>query len=266
MTFITMLYFLVRKTDRIMLGMLRDANDVGIYNATANIASQLTVIHAALVSIFAPVIADVYNKGQLVEMKNLYNTVKRWSSYGTFFLFLPIIFYPKTIMLAYGGEFAEGWQVLLIFPAAYLVATIVGPTGTLLQMTGKQNFEFLSGSLMLTVNVVLNYLLIPVYGYFGAAMASALSMFIMSILRVCLIYRFFGFHPFDLKHIGFVGIACVIFAFGVAANVFVIPISITFLSLLIGILLLLIFGYKSCTSQDKLIWKVIKLRLTEKRS
>jgi O-antigen/teichoic acid export membrane protein len=233
---------------------------VGIYNAAANIALQLPLIHSALVSIFMPIISDVYNKQRFSEMKELYDMVKRWSSYGTFFLALPIIFYPKLVMSIYGGEFVEGWGILLVLPAAYIIGSIAGPTGALLQMTGRQNIEFLNGFFMVTTNVLLNYFLIPIYGYLGAAIATLLATSFMNMVQLGQIYRFFGFHPFDLRHIGFVGLAAAIFVTGIAGNifgnlVFNLPLFWLAIGLLIG------YGYKTRTKEDIVIWTAVRNRL-----
>jgi len=263
MMFANMSYLLAMRADRIMLGLFRDARDVGIYNAAANVALQFTFIRSGLVSIFMPIISDVYNKGHFSYMKKLYNVVKRWSSYGLFSLILPVIFFPKLVISIYGGEFVEGWLTLMVLLATRIVGSITGPTGALLQMTGRQNVELLNSLLMITINIVLNYFLIPIYGYFGVALATFLSVFSMNMIQLGQIYHFFGFHPFDSRHTGFIGLTSAIFASVITANMFLVSRFKLFLFLVVGGLFFT-FVYKSRTEQDKVIWKVVKLKLVRR--
>jgi O-antigen/teichoic acid export membrane protein len=258
MMFVSMSYLLVLRIDRIMLGILRSASEVGIYNAAAAITLQLFVIHSALVSIFMPVISDVYNRGRIDEIKQLYDVVKRWSTYGTSFMAIPIIFYPNLIISLYGNKFAEGWLVLIVLPAACLAGVIAGPTGALLQMTGRQNIEFFNGFLMVGINVALNYFLIPLYGYFGAGLATFLSIVCVNVIQIGQIYRFFGFHAFDLKHVGYLIVLGVIFAAAVAVNMFGMSNLKLILSLL-SLAVLVLFSLSGMKT-DKVLWRTTGIK------
>jgi O-antigen/teichoic acid export membrane protein len=165
-------------------------------------------------------------------------------------------------MSLYGSEFAEGWLVLIVLPAACIVGVISGPTGALLQMTGRQNFEFFNGFLMVSINVALNYFLIPIYGYFGAALATFFSVICTNIVQIVQIYKLFGFHAFDSKHVGCIALMGAIFAIAVAVNIFEISNFKSILFLLSSALLIL-FSLTG-TKEDRVFWRTIRMKPSQK--
>ena len=259
MIFIGLSYFLAFQTDRIMLGLLSNAKDVGVYTAAAAISMNIGFIHAGLVTIFMPIIADVYNKKQHLLVKELYNTVKRWSSYATFMLALPLIFYPKFIMSIYGDEFIIAWSALLVLSASRILGTITGPTGALLQMSGKQNIEFFNGVVWVMSNIILNYILIPLYGFLGAAIATLLASIVLNLLQVIEIYYFFRYHPFNIKHLKFITLALFSLIMATLVNIFEVGVF-KLLSFMFIIIILMAYIYLNRTKEDIVIWISIKKR------
>jgi O-antigen/teichoic acid export membrane protein len=61
----------------------------------------------------------------------------------------------------------------------------------LLSAMGKASINFWIAIIAILLNLVLNYMLIPKYGIFGAAITSATLMWITSILSVLLFYYYY---------------------------------------------------------------------------
>ena len=55
--------------------------------------------------------------------------------------------------------------------------------------------------LLVVITIVANYILIPIYGIDGAAMATALSVFLFNLIRLFLIRVKIGMHPFSFNTI-----------------------------------------------------------------
>jgi O-antigen/teichoic acid export membrane protein len=70
---------------------------------------------------------------------------------------------------------------LMILTVGQFVNAAAGSVGYILQMTGHQKFHqnvILIGTIM---NITLNWILIPVYGLVGAAIASAIGMIFWNV-------------------------------------------------------------------------------------
>jgi len=160
-------------------------------------------------------------------------------------------------MSIYGNEFLDGCKVLILLSLVYIVGAITGPTGALLQMTGKQNIEFLNGFLIIISNILFNYFLIPIYGYLGAAVATLLAISFLNVIQVLEIHRFFKFHPFDFVHIKFISIIVIVFIVSIIINIFI-SLDLKLLFFLLIMSLFITYGYKNLNKEDKTLWKGIK--------
>ena len=83
--------------------------------------------------------------------------------------------------------------MLCVLSFARLVSALTGPAGTLLQMTGRQMIFMKVLFMGAIINIVANYLLIPIYGILGAAISTGFSIIFWNLIMVYFVHREFGF-------------------------------------------------------------------------
>jgi O-antigen/teichoic acid export membrane protein len=263
--FIGFSYVLLNQTDRIMLGYFKASKDLGIYSAAAIISQQAGLITYSFSCIFCPIISDLYNRNEFKQLEKLYKTVTRWIVSLNLVLLILLIVFSKQIMGVFGSEFISGWLVLVILSSVHLVGYSTGGAlaGYALQMSGKQDFEFINAIVMLVLNVVLNFWLIPIYGIIGAATATGASYAVINIARIVEVYKLLGMHPYDTNyHKLFVAGFAVIFL-----SVLLFMFDLSWLSWMFSVVLL-IFVYFAALYflgleyEDKMIWETIKRRIS----
>ena len=76
----------------------------------------------------------------------------------------------------FGPGFAAGYPLLFLLVLGVVARAAVGPCESLLTMSGHQNVCAMVYALTLVVNIGLSMVLIPHFGLWGAAIATALSM------------------------------------------------------------------------------------------
>ena len=187
------------QTDRLMLGWLSTSREVGIYNAAVVVALQIMLIVNALTASFSPMIADLYNRGRMKEIKTLFQATARWGITLSLPLALVIICCSKNILMLFGSEFSYGWPVLVILSLAQLIIVSRGLTVSMLIMTGRQDIELFNTLAMASLNIALNYWLIKLYGAFGASIATAVSISLLGIVRLLEVKLLLGMQPYTLK-------------------------------------------------------------------
>ena len=187
------------QTDRLMLGWLSTSTDVGIYNAASVIALQITLVVSALAFSFSPIIADLYNRKKTKEMKKLFQTTARWGIILSLPIALVIMIFSKNILLLFGSQFTDGWQILTALSIAYLIVASRGLTTSVLIMSGKQNLELLNTLIMVGINIPLNYWGIKLFGAFGASVATAICISLLSIIRLLEIKFLLKMQPYSVK-------------------------------------------------------------------
>ena len=196
---VTLLIFITQWVNILMVGYFRPAQDVGVFNAAARTAICLGIILVSFNTIFAPMISDLYNRGEMERLAMLFKTVTRWVFVLSAPGFLLVVLLAKEILAIFGTDFIAGWASLIILAGGQMVNASSGAVGYMLIMTGRQNVELFNSLGAATVNFILCYLLIPPYGIVGAAVATATTVVLLNLVRLMQVYALLGFHPYSVK-------------------------------------------------------------------
>jgi O-antigen/teichoic acid export membrane protein len=94
-----------------------------------------------------------------------------------------------SLLSIFGPEFTGGRTSLMILALAQLFNVAAGSAGVALTMTGHERDAAVAIGIGSTMNIILNWLLIPVYAVNGAAMATAASMILWNTLLVLSVRR-----------------------------------------------------------------------------
>jgi O-antigen/teichoic acid export membrane protein len=189
---------IISHTDRLMLGSMGVARDVGIYSISAFVGDKLTFFQIMFNSIFAPVIADLYHRGKYDELTRIFQTVSKWTLLLTLPVFGACLFLGDFILTLFGSDFREGWPVLVILAFAYLINISVGPVGYMLMMTGRPGLALMNSWFLGVINILLNLWLIPRYGMLGAAIATGVTVALLNLIRLAQVRCLYQCYPFRI--------------------------------------------------------------------
>lgn len=183
--------------DLFMLGWLTESTgQAGVYGVVYPLAQLLLATLAAVGFIFMPVISELHADGQTEEMSRLYQVVVKWMFTVTFPLFLVMALFPQwAIGLTFGFEYAEGAAALAVLAVGFFTHVIAGPNGDTLTSLGETRLIMYDNALVAAVNLVANFLLIPRYGFLGAAVATAIAYGLLNLLYSVQLYRRTGVQP-----------------------------------------------------------------------
>jgi O-antigen/teichoic acid export membrane protein len=182
-------YVLLSQTDILMIGMLLDTTEAGIYSAAGRLAMLLPLGLATINAIAAPMIAEFYAKDDRRRLQRTL-TVAAWCAFGLALpLAIAIVFAGGWLLALYGPEFRIAYVSLLILSAGQIVNTITGPVGFVMTMTGHHKQAMVILILMIPVNLALNAALIPQFGIEGAAVATAATTVAHNILMLAYVRK-----------------------------------------------------------------------------
>lgn len=191
MLLIGSMYVINGQTDAIMLGSLKDAETVGVYAVANRGAGLISFVQIAFATSLAPVFATLFAQNQLDKLRQ---TIKH-SARATFLLSLAVAvglaLLSRWFLLLFGAEFLVGQTALFVLMGGQLVNAFTGATAQLLIMTGYDRDTAVGVSISAGANVVLNAVLIPLYGLNGAAIATAMSTVLWNTILVGFTYRRF---------------------------------------------------------------------------
>ena len=164
--------------------LLTDEREVGHYAAATLIAQVIIIIQVAVISLFAPLIATTIDAEQ-GSAKSLF-----WQGQGIVFglcLFLSLILFlfGTRFLGMFGADFLGAAWSLKILTLAYFFWALCGLSSIWLQYSEKGDGVVWVTGVAAIGNVLANYLLIPIYGINGGAMATMISM---STASVCIMW------------------------------------------------------------------------------
>lgn len=184
--------------DTFLLGYFTTTGDVGVYNAIYPLASLLTITLTAFGFIFMPAVSEYEAENKISGLRHAYQTLSKWVFALTLPLFLLFVTYPeRVIRLTFGSGYTDGGLALSVLVVGFFFHAVGGPAGNILTASGRTRFIMLTNLIVLSVNVVLNVILIPQYSIVGAAAATVAGYVLMNGLYISLLYREFGLHPFS---------------------------------------------------------------------
>jgi len=167
------------QTDIVMLGLIRDVEDVGLYAGSSRIALILGYVTMAIEMIQGPVIAKLYKTDEHKKLQKVLTDTVRIAFYVTLPVGILIVIFGENILQVFGSSFTEAYPVLVVLSLSRLVHVALGPGALVLSMTGSEKKVSKIVSLAALLNIVGNGLLIPRFGMEGAAISTAISLIIM---------------------------------------------------------------------------------------
>jgi O-antigen/teichoic acid export membrane protein len=184
----------------LVLGVFETMGAVGVYSVAFRTAALSTLVLFAFSGIFSPMVSSLYRRGLSRDLGYLYKDVSRWAFTGALAFFLLTALLAEDIMAVFGDEFVWGWPVIVVVAAAQLFSSSVGPTARVLAMTGHQRIVMVAALGSIVAAAALNLLLVPAFGIFGAAVATAVAVVSINVVTVLFVHRLLGFWPFSARY------------------------------------------------------------------
>ena len=175
---------LATNADIIMLGIMGDAEKVGLYSVGSRIAMLTSFVLLVSNTAISPKLAFMYSEGKIDEMQKMV----RQTTFGTFVIallfLLTFLFFGKTILSLWGNEFVEAYLSLIILCVGQFFNVTTGCSGMLLIMCGHEKLHRNISLISVTLNILLNFYFIKYFGIIGAAFATTIVISIENLLKV----------------------------------------------------------------------------------
>ncbi|MDH6242419.1 flippase [Mycobacterium sp. OTB74] len=183
-------FSLYSTSNAIILGIVRDTYQVGLFNAADKIRNASILPINSISSVFYPRVSRlmVENRRQAVRMiVNLTFGLGACMGCVSLFLFFGA---PMIVQIVMGHDFRESvpvLRVLAVVPLLVGITTVLGTIAMLnLNMKKQYSWMVVSGGL---VNVPLLIFLSALYGATGAAISLAITEILVTLLTILMLFR-----------------------------------------------------------------------------
>ena len=178
----SLMVMVFQHTDRIMIKLMIGEAETGVYSAAVTCIGITGFVFAAVIDSFRPVILEAKEKGQELfetRMTQLYSIITAMSVGQSVVLSL---FAKPVVHLLYGPEYATAANILSV-AVWYITFGYYGSVRNIWILAEEKQQYLLrinvSGAI---ANLILNYILIPVWGAVGAAIASVVTQFFTNVI------------------------------------------------------------------------------------
>ncbi|MDG1573033.1 lipopolysaccharide biosynthesis protein [Robiginitalea sp. M366] len=188
---------LLLEIDRFMINQYIRIENVAYYTVSIFIATVIIVPLRAMHQITYPLTSRMVHEGDLKALSALY---KR-SSLGLFLvsglIYLLILLNLDDLYAMLPENYRGGFQIVLLIGGAKLLESLLSINSAILYNSPYYRTLLWMGVLLATGTVVLNMYFIPIWGIFGAALATFLAVALYSLVKLWFVYRKYRMWPFS---------------------------------------------------------------------
>lgn len=168
---------LYSKTDITMLGLITNDETVGLYTNAHKCINIVLSFVTAITAVYLPRLSKLSNEENGNELSTTVNSGIKIISLFAFPAFVGVIILaPFFINLLYGEAFAQALPTMMVFSSLIIIGSIGDLVCyQLLIAIGYEKKRVVANIAGAIVNIILNFILIPILKSEGAAIASVVS-------------------------------------------------------------------------------------------
>ena len=173
--------------DITMLGILENDYIVGLYGFAFKIKMMMAQLLNAVIVVFVPRCSFSYSQGDF----DSFNTYFKKAFQFVVYFIIPaiigvILISPQIVLLFGGGKFDDSVWYLRVLSFSLAIASFgTYLVGNLFLIPAKHEIKYMVASLAgMAVNVVLNFILIPLFGGIAAAITTCISELVMMLFMI----------------------------------------------------------------------------------
>jgi O-antigen/teichoic acid export membrane protein len=131
------------------------------------------------------------SNNKLEELRALVNRSLRWVYLGTLLVGLSAVaVYPLGLQFVKNkAEFIQSWPIFAILAVGFIISSGYIPFSNMVMLAGRPGLHSIMMSIQVLFNILANFLLVPLLGGWGAAIATSLSYVLLIFLVKAFVYR-----------------------------------------------------------------------------
>ena len=175
--------FVLNLSDRIFIERYFTLADVGIYSLGYKIAGLTGVVSSSFLLAYGPVFYKHANsEDQVAAKEKIYNYNYIYIMIVIIISFMITLFSKEAIIILLDPKYRNSYKIIPIIALSYLIMEITSVFNMMIYQNKKSVALMTIILFSACFSIVINFILIPVYGAYGAAFATLISFIIVLIL------------------------------------------------------------------------------------
>jgi O-antigen/teichoic acid export membrane protein len=188
---------LTRTLDTFALGYFKTPAMVGQYSLAQMMMTLAALFGAAIGQTSGSMIARHHAIADVDGMQRVMRKQARWIMMATAPVCVALACWGESIIRVFGPSFVISPLVIGTMAVTQLAVSVLAPSGYALSMTGRHKEEFGLLVIGLAITALGCLLLVPSFDQLGAAIATALALLVVNVVRLLYVHRVFRIHALD---------------------------------------------------------------------
>ena len=177
--------------DVAIIGLFLTQSDVGVYEIAWRVTAVVMLFSSSIAMTIFPQISQWNAEEATRRIESLISEAITPALFITIPAFVGVVMFSEEILgLVFGAEYTAGQLVLITLMGEKVIQSVHIILGRSLQGIDRPDLAAKAGIVSIALNLVLNVALVLEYGILGAAVATALSFIVNSILHAYYLSRF----------------------------------------------------------------------------
>ena len=150
--------------------------------------NELVLMNFAL--IFIPLASRLLAGNRMAELEQIAQQSSAWVMVICFPIFASCVLLSRPLLgILFGAQYQEAATALIVLTGAYFLDAVFGFSSRVLKVLGLVRIVVIQDIVSVIVALAVGCLLIPHYGAVGAAVAVAVSILLLDLMRMLTLYR-----------------------------------------------------------------------------
>ncbi len=180
---IALMHTVSTNVDILMLGILRPMDDVGVYSIAIKLSNLVAFPLMVTNIVLAPIFSKYLSENKKEKLQKIVTQISSLAFLTALLIGGGLFIFRSFILKQFGSQFTFGASSLVLLISGQLFSVFAGSVGYLLMMAGKENLVAITIGIGIIINIILNYLLIPIYGMYGAAVATSITIVFFNVFN-----------------------------------------------------------------------------------
>ncbi len=190
---------IIESLDKYMVNEKFGLGETGIYSIAAFFGTVITLPSRSLYSIAYTVVSESWKNSDLQNIKSIYRKSCINQLIAALFIFLIVWVNVDDIFKVIPPVYAAGKYVIFFIGLGYVIDSATGINGVILTSSKYYKYDSFFNLGLIGITIILNLILIPIYGITGAAIAAAATLLIFNLFRYLFILIVYKMQPFTIK-------------------------------------------------------------------
>lgn len=166
-----------QKIDQVMIGNMIDKTSVGYFSTAGKFTELILYLPTIISTTLTPTLVKSYeeNREQYIYKRQAFSNLIVWASI-IIAIIVCILAYPM-IIYTFGYDYLASVPILQVMAFKTVGNALASTSGTMLIIENKQKYAVSRNLIGMIFCVILNYILIPIYGILGSAIVTIITIF-----------------------------------------------------------------------------------------